>query len=93
MDEKSSTGHLRDVIQHFMSSIIKGFEYEVYVKYHIINNLNKEVYLWKDIPERILIDAKLIHSHNENRLKRKEKLHNNPLIDVGVDILQLDDNN
>ena len=76
-----------------MSSIEKGYIYEVYVKNHIINNLNKEAYLWKDIPEKILIDSKLINSHNENRLKRKEKLNNNPLIDVGIDILQKDENN
>ena len=76
-----------------MLSIEKGYEYEIFVKNHIINNLNKVAYLWKEIPEKILIDAKLIHSHNENRLKRKEKLNNNnPLIDVGVDILQIDDN-
>jgi hypothetical protein len=49
-----------------MLSIVKGYKYEVFVKNHIINNLNKEAYLWKDIPEKILIDCKLIHSHNEN---------------------------
>jgi superfamily II DNA or RNA helicase len=73
---------------------IKGDEYEVFVKNHIINNLNKEAYLWKDIPEKILLDSGLIHSQNENRLKRKEKLiDNNPLIDVGFDLLQIDENN
>jgi superfamily II DNA or RNA helicase len=73
---------------------IKGDEYEVFVKNHIINNLNKEAYLWKDIPEKILIDSGLIHSQNENRLKRKEKLiDNNPLIDVGFDLLQINENN
>jgi superfamily II DNA or RNA helicase len=76
-----------------MLSIEKGYKYEVFVKNHIINNLNKEAYLWKDIPERILIDSKLINSHNENRLKRKEKLNNNPLIDVGIDLLQIDEDN
>ena len=76
-----------------MLSIEKGYKYEVFVKNHIINNLNKEAYLWKDIPEKILIDCNLIHSHNENRLKRKEKLNNNPLIDVGIDILQKDEDN
>ena len=73
---------------------IKGDEYEVFVKNYITNNLNKEAYLWKDIPEKILIDSGLIHSQNENRLKRKEKLiDNNPLIDVGIDILQKDEDN
>jgi superfamily II DNA or RNA helicase len=77
-----------------MSYIEKGYKYEVFVKNHIINNLNKEAYLWKDIPEKILLDCNLIHSHNEKRLKRKEKLYdNNPLIDVGIDILQKDEDN
>jgi hypothetical protein len=49
---------------------IKGDEYEVFVKNYITNNLNKEAYLWKDIPEKILLDSGLIHSQNENRLKR-----------------------
>ena len=70
------------------SNKIKGDEYEIFIKKYIINELNKEAYLWKEIPEKILIDAKLIHSHNENRIKRK-----NCLIDVGVDILQIDNNN
>jgi superfamily II DNA or RNA helicase len=70
---------------------IKGDNYEIYIRNYIINELNKEAYLWKDIPEKILIDAKLIHSHNQNRIKRKNLLEN-PLIDVGVDILQIDDN-
>jgi predicted helicase len=70
------------------SNKIKGDLYELFTKNYIINNLNKEAYLWKEIPEKILIDAKLIHSHNENRIKR-----NNCLVDVGVDILQIDENN
>lgn len=77
-----------------MLSIIKGNEYEKFIKNHIINELNKEAYLWKEIPEKILLEANLIHSHNHNRLKRKENLNNNnPLTDVGVDILQIDDDN
>ena len=73
------------------SNKIKGDLYELFTKNYIINSLNKKAYLWKEIPEKILIDAKLIHSHNENRIKRKNLIEN-PLIDVGVDILQIDDN-
>ena len=71
---------------------IKGDEYEVFIKNYIINNLNKEAYLWDDIPEKILIDSKLMNSHNDKRLKRKENKVN-PLIDVGFDLLQIDENN
>ena len=74
-----------------MDNIIKGNNYEVFIKNHIINNLNKNAYLWNDIPENILLHAKLIHSHNEERIKRKNKFKNK-LIDVGVDILQINDN-
>ena len=74
-----------------MENKIKGDEYELFIRNNIINNLNKQAYLWKDIPEKILIDTKLIHSHNENRLKRKILIEN-PLIDVGIDILQINDN-
>jgi predicted helicase len=71
---------------------IKGDKYELQIKNHIINNLNKEAYLWYQTPETILINSGIIGSHNENRLKRKSDKEN-PLIDTGVDIVQVDDNN
>jgi len=70
----------------------KGDNYEIYVKYYIINTLNKLAYLWCDIPDEILINAGLINSNNDHRLKRKSNKINN-IIDTGVDILQIDDNN
>jgi hypothetical protein len=68
-----------------MDNLIKGYYYEVQIKFHIINNLNKLAYLWNEAPENILIKNGIIGSHNEHRL--------NKLIDTGVDIIQLDDNN
>ena len=68
---------------------IKGLNYEVQIKDYIINNLNKIAYLWKDIPEILLIKYGFIGSHNEERLNRKE-LNENPLQDTGIDILQID---
>lgn len=73
----------------------KGDKYEIYVRDYIINNLNKQAYLWSHIPDEILIEAGLIHSNNEHRLIRKMKKEkiNNPLIDTGIDILQKDEDN
>ena len=69
----------------------KGYNYEIQVRDYIINNLNKMAYLWSHTPENILIEHNIIGSHNDARLKRKEnKL--NPLIDTGIDIIQIDDN-
>ena len=70
----------------------KGDNYEIYVRNYIINTLNKPAYLWSDIPDEILINAGLINSNNDHRLKRKSNKINN-IIDTGVDILQIDDNN
>ena len=71
----------------------KGDLYEIHVKNHISNTLNKQAYLWKDIPEAVLIATGLIHSHNKHRLNRKEKRDTgeNFLIDVGVDVIQCND--
>ena len=71
-----------------MDNIIKGYNYEIQIKFYIINNLNKLAYLWNEVPENILINNGIIGSHNEHRLNRKNKL-----IDTGVDIIQLEDNN
>ena len=49
----------------------KGDNYEIYVRDYIINTLNKPAYLWSDIPDEILINAGLINSNNDHRLKRK----------------------
>ena len=71
-----------------MDNISKGYYYELQVKFHIINKLNKLAYLWSEAPENILINNNNIGSHNEHRLNRKNKL-----IDTGIDIIQLEDNN
>lgn len=68
-----------------------GHLYELQIRDYIINNLNKMAYLWSHTPENILIENNIIGSHNEARLKRKEnKL--NPLIDTGIDIIQMEEN-
>ena len=70
----------------------KGYLYEVQIKNHINVNLNKKAYLWNETPEDLLIKYKIIDSHNQARIIRKEnKL--NPLRDTGVDIVMIDNNN
>ena len=71
---------------------IKGYNYELQIKYYIINQLNKKAYLWHETPETILINSGIIGSHNEHRLKRIFNKQN-PLSDTGIDIIQIEDNN
>jgi len=78
-----------------MEAYKKGYEYEKYVAEYIRRELNKNAYLWKHIPEKHLISSGLVHTHNQHRLNRKNKRDTgeNLLIDVGVDILQVDNEN
>ena len=64
----------------------KGYEYEKFVRLHMMNCLNQPIYLWKDAPTPLLISLGIIDSHNAHRLKRKEQKEN-PLIDTGIDIV------
>jgi superfamily II DNA or RNA helicase len=78
-----------------MNNQEKGLRYERYVKAFIIQHLEKNAYLWNECPENILIQNNLIHSHNDMRLMRKDlkegHLHNHK--DIGIDIIQLDNDN
>jgi superfamily II DNA or RNA helicase len=76
-----------------MENNIKGYLYEEQIKNYIINDLNKPAYLWSFTPENILIKNSIYGSHNDARIKRKELKNNNTnkLIDIGVDIIQVDD--
>jgi len=76
-----------------MENNIKGYLYEEQIKNFIINDLNKQAYLWSFTPENILIDNGIYGSHNDARIKRKELKNNNTnkLIDIGIDIIQVDD--
>jgi hypothetical protein len=75
-----------------MENNIKGYLYELQIRDYIINELNKQAYLWSDTPETILIDCGIIGSHNENRIRRKEHKEN-PLQDTGIDIIQIENEN
>jgi superfamily II DNA or RNA helicase len=71
---------------------IKGDNYEIQIKNYIINELNKHAFLWHETPETILINSGIIGSHNEHRLRRIENKENS-LIDTGIDVIQIEDNN
>ena len=65
---------------------LKGDNYKKQIRDYIINTLSIQAYLWKDIPETILIDNGIIGSHNENHLQRMENIENS-LQDTGIDII------
>ena len=75
-----------------MNNQEKGLIYEKFVKYILINKFNKEVYLWNECPETILIENKLVSSHNHLRMIRKDikegHLHNHK--DIGIDLILID---
>lgn len=74
---------------------IKGDQYEIQICKKIIKD-GYVAYLWKDIPEEHLLKSKLASSQDELRLKRqnfkKDNQQENPYMDIGVDILQIDNN-
>jgi len=71
-----------------MNNEEKGLLYERFIKNYIISYLNKNAYLWNECPENILIENKLIQSHNHMRLLRKEG-HLHSYKDIGIDIIQI----
>ena len=77
-----------------MNNQEKGLLYEKYIKDFIIQKIGKNAYLWNECPENILIDNALVDSHNDMRLIRKDikegYLHTHK--DIGIDIIQLDNN-
>jgi superfamily II DNA or RNA helicase len=72
---------------------IKGFAYEEYVKTKLVDE-NNNVWLWKECPVEYLIQSKLINSYNEHRIYRKsvKNKEEHTLIDTGIDIIKLKDN-
>ena len=73
----------------------KGDVYEQYILAYLysedtnINNTNRYVWLWSDIPEEVMCDVGLIGNWNQYRLQRKAN-RINKLPDVGCDIFMID---
>ena len=70
-----------------MSKLEKGTSYEEYVCNYINTNKNLIAYLWKDIPDFILYNAKLIDDINDCRINREKC--KNYIHDIGIDIIQI----
>lgn len=83
-----------------MENKVKGDLYEQYICDYLNTKFPgtsaiKIAYLWKDVPEELLYQAKLITEYNEHRLKRKNGQLNenaNPLQDFGIDIVMVKKN-
>jgi len=85
-----------DYTQHIKQldyNCIRGFQYEKYV----LNKLQeyydiKEIYLWKNVPDYLLIDSGIIMNsdliHIKEKYKTNKNLRNyNVLLDTGIDII------
>ncbi len=69
---------------------LKGDLYENYVRDHIIKtSTNNQVYLWKDVPESLLIKYGVFSSNSMARVKRKID-RTNPFQDTGIDLIAID---
>jgi len=71
-----------------MTKIDKGTIYEEYVCDYINkSNNNCIAYLWKNVPDFILYNAKLIDDINDCRINRE--ICKNYIHDIGIDIIQI----
>jgi hypothetical protein len=69
---------------------LKGDLYEEFVKDHIIKTSENQVYLWKDVPESLLIKYQIYPSHSIARAERK-LYKSNPFEDIGIDLIGIND--
>jgi hypothetical protein len=71
-----------------MTKIDKGTIYEEYVCDYINKSNNNYIaYLWKNVPDFILYNAKLIDDINDCRINRE--ICKNYIHDIGIDIIQI----
>lgn len=85
-----------DFIEHIKFidyNCIKGFDYEKYVLLKLQDFYDiKNIYLWKDIPEELLIESGIILNNDLKNIKEKYKKNKynrnyNVLLDTGIDII------
>ena len=67
-----------------MDNIQKGYAYEIFIR-NYLQNKSSNVWLWREIPEKILYDAGFANDLNKYRLERKNRI----IPDTGIDILQI----
>ena len=76
-----------EYIKYIDYNYIRGYEYEQYVcamlhKFYDID----EVYLWKNVPYHLFIDASILTDHNAPKYD-KQSLRFKFLIDTGIDLI------
>lgn len=85
-----------DYIQHikqFDYNCIRGFQYEKFVLNKLYDYYDiKEIYLWKNVPDYLLIESGIILSNDLIQIKEKYKTNKNlrnynVLLDTGIDII------
>jgi hypothetical protein len=89
-----------NIIKYLNYNYIKGYEYEKHVLSHINNIYDiKEAYLWKYVPDNLLIESGIIIDNDLQNIKEiyniknKTKRNYNILFDTGIDIIcKLKDN-
>jgi hypothetical protein len=80
-------------IKYLDYNCIKGFQYEKYVLKKLRDYYNiKEIYLWKNIPDELLIETGIILNSDLINIKEKYKTNKyfrnyNVLLDTGIDII------
>ncbi len=85
---------LHNIVKYLNYNYIKGHEYEKYVLEELNNHYDiKEGYLWKNVPDNLLIDAGIIGENELYNIKNNINKHNksyrnfNILLDTGIDII------
>jgi hypothetical protein len=80
-------------IKYIDYNCIKGFQYEKYVVKKLSEFFDiSEIYLWKDVPDYLLIESGIILSNDLINIKDKYKTSDvyrnyNVLLDTGIDII------
>ena len=80
-------------IKYIDYNCIKGFQYEKYVVKKLREFFDiSEIYLWKDVPDYLLIESGIILSNDLINIKEKYKTSDvyrnyNVLLDTGIDII------
>jgi len=83
-----------NLIKYFNYNFVKGHEYERHVLEYIKQNYDiKEAYLWKYVPDELLIESGIIIENDLNKIKsiydikNKSRRNYNILFDTGIDII------
>ena len=80
-------------LEQYKNTKEKGDIYEKYIlEYLYLEDSNRKIWLWGNIPEDVMCDVGLIGNWNDCRIQRKSN-RINKLPDVGCDIFMIDNQN